>query len=640
MMEFGIPKKLTNLTKATLTDTKCKILINNTQSDPFDIDTGARQGDKLSTILFNLALEKVARAMSINWEGTIFYSSKQMIAFADDTDLIGRGTFAVKESFVEMDMEASNVGLLVNENKTKYMTLDRKSGSRVGQNITMDNYNFEVVQSFKYLGSILNVTNDIEEEIKVRITQGNRCFFALKHLFRSSLVSRATKLRLYKTIIRPIVMYGSETWPLATKLEKLIETVVKNQLMKYINENDLLSLYQSAYRMNHSCETALNLVLAKWKEIGENGDTILAVFLDLKRAFETIDRKRLLAKLRKLGCSQRVVTWFAGYLDGRKQQTKVNGHTSEQMTNDLGVPQGSVLGAILFVLYVNDMPRQLLNAFINLFADDTLIYLHGNDIDAMRNEMNNELERINQWLKLNKLKLNVSKTKVMVLGNTLMKSPLNSIIMDGEVLGIEREFKYLGVMLDEKLSFKANLDYLCKKVGKKVGVLARLARNITIGARMNIYKSVIAPHFDYCASILYLSDVSSFDRMQKLQNRALRAILRCKKLTPIKEMLEALDLLSVRQRVNESTMKFIYKLKNGQLPRYLSEMVTYRFDIHTYPTRSRNDFMVACKTSEKSRNSVFHKGLVQFNSLPGHIKNETRKETFKNNLRQFVKENL
>ena len=97
-----------------------------------------------------------------------------------------------------------------------------------------------------------------------------------------------------------------------------------------------------------------------------------------------------------------------------------------------------------FCLYCTLTICQLRNAFINLFADDTLIYLHGNDIDAMRNEMNNELERINQWLRLNKLKLNDNKTKVMVLGNTLMKSPVNSIIMDGEVLGIKREFKHLG----------------------------------------------------------------------------------------------------------------------------------------------------------------------------------------------------
>ena len=222
MTEFGIPTKLVNLTKATLTDTKCKVMIRNTASDPFDIDSGVRQGDKVSTILFNLALEKVARAMSINWEGTIFYSSKQLAAYADDTDLIGRGTLAVKESFIEMEKESNKVGLLVNEHKTKYMTLDRKQGTRVGQNITMDNYNFEVVQSFKYLGSILNVTNDIEEEIRTRITQGNRSFYALKHLFKSSLVTRATKLRLYKTVIRPIVMYGSETWSLTVKQESAL----------------------------------------------------------------------------------------------------------------------------------------------------------------------------------------------------------------------------------------------------------------------------------------------------------------------------------------------------------------------------------------------------------------------------------
>lgn len=114
MEEFGIPRKLIRLTKATLTATKCKILIQGTFSDPFDIITGLRQGDRLSTMLFNLALEKVIRAMSINWKGTIFTSSKQLAAFADDADLIGRGTLAVKESFVEMQTTGKVVGLLVN----------------------------------------------------------------------------------------------------------------------------------------------------------------------------------------------------------------------------------------------------------------------------------------------------------------------------------------------------------------------------------------------------------------------------------------------------------------------------------------------------------------------------------------------
>ena len=139
----------------------------------------------------------------------------------------------------------------------------------------------------------------------------------------------------------------------------------------------------------------------------------MAVFLCLKRPFETIDRRRLLAKLTSFGFTPKVIKWFEGYLKERSQQTKVNGCTSRKVQNDLGVPQGSVLGAILFILYINDIPSQLRNAYINLFADDTLTYLHGKNLDAMRDQMNGELQRIIQWLQMNKLKLNVSKTKMM-----------------------------------------------------------------------------------------------------------------------------------------------------------------------------------------------------------------------------------
>ncbi len=161
MEEFVIPRKLIQ-TKATLTVTS-KILILGVPPDPFETATGIRQGDGLSTVLFNLALEKVIRAMSINWKGT---TSKQLTVFADYADLIGRGTLAVKQSFVDMQTTGKEVELLVYKNKTKYLTLDRQHRSRIGQNIIGQNmikFNFEVVQSFKYLGSVVNITNNIEE---------------------------------------------------------------------------------------------------------------------------------------------------------------------------------------------------------------------------------------------------------------------------------------------------------------------------------------------------------------------------------------------------------------------------------------------------------------------------------------------
>lgn len=120
-----IRSKLIRLVKATLTDTRCKILIENTLSDPFTIETGFKQGDVLSTLFFNLALEKVARAISINWSGTIFNTSNQLLAFADDADLLERGTLKVKEIFVEMENEAKKPGLAVNEDKAKYMVTER-----------------------------------------------------------------------------------------------------------------------------------------------------------------------------------------------------------------------------------------------------------------------------------------------------------------------------------------------------------------------------------------------------------------------------------------------------------------------------------------------------------------------------------
>lgn len=129
------------------------------------------------------------------------------------------------------------------------------------------------------------------------------------------------------------------------------------------------------------------------------------------------------------------------------------------------------------------------------------------------------------------------------------------------------------------------MDYVCKKTAKKVRVLSRLSRNLTMWARIRIYKSIIAPHFDYCSSLLFSSDQSAFDSMQLIQNPTLRSVLLCKKLTPISFMLDALNWLSVKQRVYATTLSFIFKLKNKLLPQYLMEMVTYNSDMTFIATR-------------------------------------------------------
>lgn len=172
----------------------------------------------------------------------------------------------------------------------------------------------------------------------------------------------------------------------------------------------------------------------------------------------------------------------------------------------------------------------------------------------MRDRINGEFGKIDEWLKRNKLRLNVGKTKVMVIRHSSVAAPLNIVSVDGQDLEIVNQMKYLGIMIDNKLDLKENVEYVCKKVANKVGVLSRLANNLTMGARITTYKKIIAPHFDCCAKLLFLSDQTTFERLQKLQNRAMRAVLKCRELTPISFMLSA---LYVKQRVYSTTPPFI-----------------------------------------------------------------------------------
>jgi hypothetical protein len=240
--------------------------------------------------------------------------------------------------------------------------------------------------------------------------------------------------------------------------EKVLETIVKNQMLKFIKNNDILVEQQSGFRENHSCETALNLILHEWKCQIENGKVIVAVFLDLRRAFETIDRRLLLKKLKQYGFDENTIKWFKDYLTGRKQQTKVGTFLSSLLSCDLGVPQGSILSALLFVLYMNDIVSVVNNVKINLFADDTLLWIACDSVEEAVTIMNQELEKLYHWLCSNKLSLNIEKTKAMIV--TLKKNIDKNmkVKINNNIIDYVTEYKYLGVILDEHLNFNAFVD--------------------------------------------------------------------------------------------------------------------------------------------------------------------------------------
>ncbi|KAF6198411.1 hypothetical protein GE061_008159 [Apolygus lucorum] len=214
LQSFRIPQKLTNMIMMTLQETNSKILVGNRLSRSFKVENGVRQGNAISAVLFNLALHKALATLIPR--GTIASKSCQILGYADDLAIMCRSVNRLKEVFSELEKNSREAGLHINEEKTKYMLITADDSKRTLRDLQIGAYNFEGVDRFTYLGAVINHENKVSNEIMNRIMAGNRAYFSLVKMFKSSLLSRETKMTLYRTLVRPVVCYGAESWILKT----------------------------------------------------------------------------------------------------------------------------------------------------------------------------------------------------------------------------------------------------------------------------------------------------------------------------------------------------------------------------------------------------------------------------------------
>jgi exonuclease III len=426
--------------------------------------------------------------------------------------------------------------------------------------------------------------------------------------------------------------------------EKIFEIVLNIQMTEYVEKNKILCNVQSGFRKSHSCETSVQSVLSKWRQDADNGNITIAAFLDFKRAFETIDRKRLIVKLRKYGFSEESLSLVDSFLHERKQYVYVNNSKSSELDINIGVPQGSVLGPLLFILYINDLPLQLQSVLINIFADDTLISASAKTYNDAADILNRNLKLVSIWLRMNKVKLNISKTKCLVI--TMSTNKLNKLSTEMEMIPIEIDdepiefvstFKYLGVIIDNHLRFDEHVTYIIRKVATKINYLGRMSRILSKNTKKLIYNCIIAPHFDYCASILWNASNENVKKLQLLQNRGMRTILNCKYDASIQDMLCRLEWLNVKQKLALDVLVLIKKIYNKEVPSYLSDEVQFANNIHSYGTRTATDFYIPATNSVFGKKSLFRDGLRLYNSLPLDIKNIANTKSFKTKCKLYMK---
>ena len=284
---------------------------------------------------------------------------------------------------------------------------------------------------------------------------------------------------------------------------KIFEKLIFEQLYEYLNNNNLISASQSGFRTLHSTLTALIETVDNWSINIDNGLLNGVTFIDLKKAFDTIDHPILVRKLQIYGVDQNGIKFFKSYLSYRSQRCCVNDELSEAVPITCGAPQGSNLGPLLFLIHINDLPNCRNRTSPRIFVDDTNISIAANSVMELELLINSELKNLHQWLVTNRLSLNIAKTELMIIGSRqrlLVHSNKHiNIEIDGIAIKKVNETKSLGLQIDEHLTWARHVENISKKIASAIEALKRVRQ--FIDTALKIYGALIQLYFDYCNSV-------------------------------------------------------------------------------------------------------------------------------------------
>ena len=422
-------------------------------------------------------------------------------------------------------------------------------------------------------------------------------------------------------------------------IARLFERLIFKQIYSYFSDKKLIYSHQSGFRAQHSTTTALLDLLNQWCLNIDRGMVNGVLFLDLKKAFDTVDHVILLKKLNCYGVDDRALAWFRSYLEDRQQVCYVNGVTSSMASITCGVPQGSILGPLLFLVYVNDFPKSLDYGMARLFADDTNLTFSGCSLAALQDEMTKDLKGITSWLSANKLTLNVLKTDFMLIGSRQRVAALEGNVtlrLNDAVLQQVHSLKCLGVNVDQNLTWDSHIASIRKKVTRNVGILKKVKPVLNRLNLIDIYRSLIEPYFTYCCIVWDSIGETQIKSLQKLQNRAARIITGASYLIRSNDVLDQLGWLNLAEQRQYQKAIMMFKIINGLTPSYLSDMFTRTSSLSDYGLRSsRMNFELPKNRTNYFKNSFAFTGAKVWNNLPNALKEEKSLDTFKSKLKLF-----
>ena len=347
------------------------------------------------------------------------------------------------------------------------------------------------------------------------------------------------------------------------------------RIYKFVETHNILYPSQFGYRIKHSTSHVLINITEGIKHSIDNNKYGCGIFLDLKKAFDTVNHRILLEKLEHYGIRGVVLDWFKSYLENRKQYVTVNGHCAETLNITCGVPQGSVLGPLLFLIYINDLANVSKVLKFHLFADDTNIFDSSSCFEELQSTVIKELKKVSKWLQANRLALNIDKTNFTIFHSAGKLIPYTPIIkINKKPLTCDNFIKYLGVILDPLLSWKTHITELSKKVARSVGIFYKLR-----------YYALIHPFILYGVTIWGLTYPTYMDPILKLQKRFLRIITFSVLMAHSDPLFIRFAILKVHDLHKLQLGNFVFTWKQQSTPAQFKSCFTPATSVHDYNTR-------------------------------------------------------
>ena len=412
---------------------------------------------------------------------------------------------------------------------------------------------------------------------------------------------------------------------------KILEKIINTQVSNHLEQTEYFTERQHGFRTNRSTIHAI-LQMVNQINISRNKNTpTAAIFIDFRKAFDCVDHKVLMGKLRAANLGPNTTGWFENYLTNRNQQVLANGELSSRETVKQGVPQGSTLGPLFYIIYANDIPNEL-HKHVTLYADDTVIYASSKNGTTLSGQLQQDMDKLSQWCLDNKLTINTDKTKVMIFGTKTMREKIGHLNITFRNKTIEEvtHYNYLGVSLDQNLKYDRQAKSIIMKVSEKLVYLKRIRRFINARAALSIYKNMVLPILEYGNVLLVSIKAELKKKLQILQNKALKCALGLDPLTGTEETHKLAKLERLNHRRKQHVLQLMFKQKDN--PFLWTRKKRRTVGVVTRSGKNKQ-FTLAKPKSGHYRKSITNKAPEFWNKLPLDVQDATNILHFKYKLK-------